>query len=208
MTGGVVHMSTRRLTEREDTPMSRVAERALTPAARVKDSLSSHWIEKKHQSAANDFREDKFVAFLRHRPRKMKGRANPIQNRHFIRGWPKRDEETIFSAMIIVRKFWYSTLNTLQYTSVQFNFIVRFSFFFVSMYISSLAVLLLAAVPALASITCVTPGQMAIARWTNAKKESCTWTGTVGSNFGTDTVNGGEYAIFQSIDRAFPTLLT
>lgn len=65
------------------------------------------------------------------------------------------------------------------------------------MYTSSLGLFFLAAIPALASITCVKPGMTATARWTNAQKQSCMWTGTVGSNFGIDGVNGGEYVVFK-----------
>lgn len=54
----------------------------------------------------------------------------------------------------------------------------------------TLAVLVLS--PAYASITCLKVGSTAIARWTNAADENCTWTGIVGSNFGIDQVNGGK----------------
>lgn len=54
----------------------------------------------------------------------------------------------------------------------------------------TLAVLVLS--PASASITCLKVGATATARWTNAADENCTWTGTVGSNFGVDPVNGGK----------------
>lgn len=40
-------------------------------------------------------------------------------------------------------------------------------------------------------IYCLAPGQIATAQW-NARGKSCTWTGTVGSNFGVNNVNGGE----------------
>lgn len=40
-------------------------------------------------------------------------------------------------------------------------------------------------------IYCLRPGQIATARW-NADGKSCTWTGTVGSNFGFNNMNGGE----------------
>lgn len=42
------------------------------------------------------------------------------------------------------------------------------------------------------SITCLKVGSTATARWTNSAGQSCTWSGTVGSNFGTNSVNGGE----------------
>ena len=41
--------------------------------------------------------------------------------------------------------------------------------------------------------TCVRVSQVANASWTNAARESCTWTGTVGSNFGINAANGGDY---------------
>ena len=47
--------------------------------------------------------------------------------------------------------------------------------------------------PAFASIVCLKVGATATARWTNAADSNCTWTGTVGSNFGIDPVNGGKY---------------
>jgi hypothetical protein len=43
------------------------------------------------------------------------------------------------------------------------------------------------------SITCLSVGASATAKWTNSAGESCTWTGVVGSNFGTNSVNSGEY---------------
>jgi len=64
------------------------------------------------------------------------------------------------------------------------------------MYISSLALFLLAAAPGLASITCLHPSATATAQWTNADNQRCTWTGTVGSNFGTNAVTGGECVIY------------
>ncbi|WPA97384.1 uncharacterized protein RHO25_001994 [Cercospora beticola] len=44
------------------------------------------------------------------------------------------------------------------------------------------------------SVTCLTVGSTATARWTNAAGQTCSWTGTVGSNFGTNSANGGEYS--------------
>ena len=41
-------------------------------------------------------------------------------------------------------------------------------------------------------ISCLKPGQIATATWT-ARGKTCTWTGTVGSNFGANTANGGKY---------------
>lgn len=43
------------------------------------------------------------------------------------------------------------------------------------------------------AITCLTPGQSATARWTNVAGKTCTYTGTVGSNFGRNAA-GGEYS--------------
>ena len=43
----------------------------------------------------------------------------------------------------------------------------------------------------LAAITCLKPGSTATAKWANASGKSCSWTWTVGSNFGTNSVNGG-----------------
>lgn len=57
---------------------------------------------------------------------------------------------------------------------------------------------LLAASSAAASIQCVKVGATATAKWTNAAGKSCTWTGSVGSNFGKDTVNNGEFVHFPS----------
>ncbi|KAB8293710.1 hypothetical protein EYC80_009195 [Monilinia laxa] len=45
-----------------------------------------------------------------------------------------------------------------------------------------------------ASVTCVKVGATAKAIWTNSASQTCTWTGTVGSNFGTNAVNGGDYS--------------
>ncbi|KAJ8069555.1 hypothetical protein OCU04_003205 [Sclerotinia nivalis] len=45
-----------------------------------------------------------------------------------------------------------------------------------------------------ASVTCVKVGATAKATWTNSAAQTCTWTGTVGGNFGTNTINGGDYS--------------
>jgi len=55
-----------------------------------------------------------------------------------------------------------------------------------------LALAALVASPVTASITCLKVGATATAQWTNAATRRCTWTGTVGSNFGTDPANAGE----------------
>ncbi|KXT13797.1 hypothetical protein AC579_2343 [Pseudocercospora musae] len=44
------------------------------------------------------------------------------------------------------------------------------------------------------SVTCLKVGSTATARWTNSAGQTCTWTGVVGSNFGTNSVNGGDYS--------------
>ena len=63
------------------------------------------------------------------------------------------------------------------------------------MYLSALSVALLAIRPAVASVTCEKIGAIATASWTNAATQSCTWVGVVGSNFGTNKVNGGECVV-------------
>ena len=52
--------------------------------------------------------------------------------------------------------------------------------------------IVLFAVRIAAQIECLKVGQVATAQWTNAEKQSCTWTGLVGSNFGVDAVNDGK----------------
>lgn len=58
----------------------------------------------------------------------------------------------------------------------------------------NLALVVFALSPASASIVCLKVGTTATARWTNSADENCTWTGLVGSNFGVDPVNKGNYA--------------
>lgn len=41
-------------------------------------------------------------------------------------------------------------------------------------------------------IICLEVGDTATAKWTNAEKDTCTWTGPVGSNFGINPVNNGK----------------
>jgi hypothetical protein len=57
---------------------------------------------------------------------------------------------------------------------------------------------ILAVVQALPQVTdpiyCLKPGQVATARW-QARGKTCTWSGIVGSNFGVNTVNGGQYVM-------------
>lgn len=47
------------------------------------------------------------------------------------------------------------------------------------------------------AITCLKVGATATAVWKNSAGKTCSWTGIVGSNFGTDSVNGGEYVTHQ-----------
>ncbi|KAF2011439.1 hypothetical protein BU24DRAFT_329012, partial [Aaosphaeria arxii CBS 175.79] len=44
------------------------------------------------------------------------------------------------------------------------------------------------------AVTCLKVGSTATATWTNSAGKTCRWTGTVGSNFGTNSVNGGDYS--------------
>ncbi|EUC28466.1 hypothetical protein COCCADRAFT_109078 [Bipolaris zeicola 26-R-13] len=43
-------------------------------------------------------------------------------------------------------------------------------------------------------ISCLRVGATATATWTNAAGQTCRWTGIVGSNFGTNNANGGDYS--------------
>jgi hypothetical protein len=49
------------------------------------------------------------------------------------------------------------------------------------------------------TISCLTVGATATASWTNAAGQSCRWSGVVGSNFGANSANGGEYVVFPPI---------
>ena len=60
------------------------------------------------------------------------------------------------------------------------------------MKVLTIALVAIAATPISASVPCVKVGSTATAQWTNEAGEACTWTGTVGSNFGTTTINNGE----------------
>lgn len=42
------------------------------------------------------------------------------------------------------------------------------------------------------SIACLNVGATSTATWKNSAGKTCRWTGIVGSNFGTNSVNGGE----------------
>ncbi|EDU44064.1 hypothetical protein PtrSN002B_010820 [Pyrenophora tritici-repentis] len=44
------------------------------------------------------------------------------------------------------------------------------------------------------AISCLKVGATATASWTNAAGQTCRWSGVVGSNFGTNSVNRGEYS--------------
>ncbi|OJJ42303.1 hypothetical protein ASPZODRAFT_77270 [Penicilliopsis zonata CBS 506.65] len=44
------------------------------------------------------------------------------------------------------------------------------------------------------SVTCLDVGNQATASWTNAAGESCTFVGTVGSNYGTNSDDEGDYS--------------
>ena len=60
------------------------------------------------------------------------------------------------------------------------------------MKVLTIALAAMAATPISASVTCVKVSSTATAQWTNKAGEVCTWTGTVGSNFGMIEVNNGE----------------
>jgi hypothetical protein len=45
------------------------------------------------------------------------------------------------------------------------------------------------------AVTCLKVGATATATWKNAAGKTCKWTGVVGSNFGTNSVTGGEYVL-------------
>jgi hypothetical protein len=49
------------------------------------------------------------------------------------------------------------------------------------------------------AISCLKVGATATASWTNAAGQSCRWSGVVGSNFGVNSANGGEYAVHSTI---------
>lgn len=42
------------------------------------------------------------------------------------------------------------------------------------------------------AVSCLAVGATATARWTNSAGKACTWTGTVGSNFGPNPSGSGE----------------
>jgi hypothetical protein len=43
------------------------------------------------------------------------------------------------------------------------------------------------------SVVCLKVGATAVATWENSAGQTCSFTGLVGSNYGENTVNGGEY---------------
>ncbi|PQE07654.1 hydrolytic enzyme protein [Rutstroemia sp. NJR-2017a BBW] len=45
-----------------------------------------------------------------------------------------------------------------------------------------------------ASVSCLKVGATATASWTNSAGKACSWSGAVGSNFGTNAGNGGDYS--------------
>ena len=57
---------------------------------------------------------------------------------------------------------------------------------------STIALAVVTAAPISASITCLKVGSTATAQWTNEAGKACTWTGTIGSNFGVNDDNDGE----------------
>ncbi|KAH8592549.1 hypothetical protein B0O99DRAFT_517706 [Bisporella sp. PMI_857] len=44
------------------------------------------------------------------------------------------------------------------------------------------------------AITCLTVGATATAKWTNSAGQSCTFSGVVGSNYGTNSAGSGDYS--------------
>ena len=69
---------------------------------------------------------------------------------------------------------------------------------FYAMHTHAFLTLIMAAAPlSLAAITCLKVGSTATATWTNAAGRSCRWNGVVGSNFGRNAVNGGEYVLLD-----------
>ncbi|KAH7556401.1 hypothetical protein BM1_05835 [Bipolaris maydis] len=68
--------------------------------------------------------------------------------------------------------------------------------YLVSLCLTALLATGASAAPALEKrqISCLKVGATATATWTNAAGRTCRWTGIVGSNFGTNSVNGGDYS--------------
>lgn len=57
-----------------------------------------------------------------------------------------------------------------------------------------------------ADVTCLNPGQTATARFVNGAGETCTWTGTVGVNFGINPKNGRRWDTEVSISTLFSNI--
>lgn len=55
----------------------------------------------------------------------------------------------------------------------------------------------------LASVTCIKVGATAKATWVNSAGKTCTWSGSVGSNFGT-TSSGSEFVPHCNLTRRSP----
>ena len=70
-----------------------------------------------------------------------------------------------------------------------------------SLSLTALLAILVSASPALdkRAISCVRVGATATASWTNAAGQSCRWTGVVGSNFGANSENNGEYVFHPPV---------
>ena len=70
-----------------------------------------------------------------------------------------------------------------------------------SLFLTALLALRVSASPALnkRAISCVKVGATATASWTNAVGQTCRWSGVVGSNFGPNSANGGEYAVYPPL---------
>ncbi|KAF2437474.1 hypothetical protein P171DRAFT_506307 [Karstenula rhodostoma CBS 690.94] len=68
--------------------------------------------------------------------------------------------------------------------------------FYLTLFATLSAIAFAAPTPELSarSIKCLKVGATATATWTNAAGKTCKWTGVVGSNFGTDSANGGDYS--------------
>jgi hypothetical protein len=66
-----------------------------------------------------------------------------------------------------------------------------------NLYLTALVAIQVSASPTLEkrAISCLKVGATATASWTNAAGQSCRWSGIVGSNFGANSANGGEYAV-------------
>lgn len=52
------------------------------------------------------------------------------------------------------------------------------------------------------SVVCLKVGTTAVATWTNSAGKTCSFTGLVGSNYGINTVNEGEYVFPSCPERS------